>query len=106
MNEQINVFISQPMNGLDEDTIKSEREHLLQMVKDRYPNKEVKEIKSFFEDFEVCNFKHKPVLFLGRSITAMCNADVCVFAKGWDKARGCKIEHQVAEEYGINIILA
>lgn len=23
-----------------------------------------------------------------------------VFMKGWEKARGCKIEHQVAVEYG------
>lgn len=33
----------------------------------------------------------------------MAKADVVVFAKGWEAARGCRIEHAVAEEYGLTI---
>ena len=29
------------------------------------------------------------------------SADVAYFAKGWNEARGCKIEHTCAVEYGI-----
>lgn len=28
-------------------------------------------------------------------------ADVAVFAPGWQNARGCRIEHQCAEDYDI-----
>lgn len=31
-------------------------------------------------------------------------ADVAYFAKGWDEARGCKIENTCAIEYGITVI--
>jgi hypothetical protein len=33
---------------------------------------------------------------------SLCN--VAYFAKGWEKARGCKIEHEIALKYGIEII--
>lgn len=31
-------------------------------------------------------------------------ADVVYFAKGWENARGCRIEHTVAKEYGLKIM--
>jgi len=34
----------------------------------------------------------------------LSTADVAYFAEGWDEARGCKIEHECAVEYGINRI--
>lgn len=30
--------------------------------------------------------------------------DAVHFMKGWEEARGCKLEHQTAEAYGIDII--
>lgn len=32
---------------------------------------------------------------------AMIKADIAYFASGWKDARGCKIEHTCALEYGI-----
>ena len=34
----------------------------------------------------------------------MTNADCAYFMKGWNEARGCIIEHEVCERYGIPII--
>ncbi|RHU77980.1 DUF2829 domain-containing protein [Butyribacter intestini] len=34
----------------------------------------------------------------------MADADVAYFAKGWESARGCRIENQCAIEYGIDTI--
>ena len=31
----------------------------------------------------------------------LSGADIAYFAKDWQKARGCKIEHERAVEYGI-----
>lgn len=44
------------------------------------------------------------VWFLARSIEFLASADKVIFMKGWEKARGCKIEHQVAVEYGKEIM--
>ena len=40
------------------------------------------------------------VYFLGSSIQLISKADAIVFMKGWEKARGCRIEHTIAYEYG------
>lgn len=36
----------------------------------------------------------------------LATADVAYFASGWKNARGCKIEHICAEQYGIKIVEA
>lgn len=46
----------------------------------------------------------KPLWFLAKSLELMAKADIVVFAKDWNKYRGCRIEHQCAESYEIPII--
>ena len=46
----------------------------------------------------------EPAWYLGKSIMAMAEADIVVFYKGWEKARGCMLEHEVAVKYGMNIV--
>ena len=48
----------------------------------------------------------KPLWFLGKSLELLAQADVAYFAPGWADARGCKIEHLCAVEYGIDRIEA
>ena len=62
---------------------------------------DVEVIDSFFKD---APHDAKPLWFLGKSIELLSTADVAYFAKGWDNARGCKIEHDCAVAYGINTI--
>lgn len=38
------------------------------------------------------------------SIEFLAKADVAIFAPGWKDARGCRIEHQCAEDYGIPVM--
>lgn len=97
----INVFISQPMRDKTNEQIETERENIIKLVSDEYPNDNIMVLDSFF-----VNAPHeaKPLWFLGRSITILSAADVAVFAPGWDKYRGCKIEHECAKSYGIKVI--
>lgn len=44
------LFISQPMKDKTNDEIKSERNEIIQRVKERYPNEEIEVIDSFFEN--------------------------------------------------------
>ncbi len=95
------LFISQPMNGKTNEEIKVERERIIASVKGAL-HEDVEVIDSFFE-----NAPHdaNPLWFLGKSLQLLSTADVVYFAKGWEDARGCKIEHQCADEYNIPLII-
>ena len=47
---------------------------------------------------------NKPLHFLSASIEVMSKCHAVYFCKGWENARGCKIEHEVAKAYGLEII--
>lgn len=96
------VFISQPMRGRTNEEILAEREAIIEYAKKRYgDNLEI--IDSFFEDAPV---DAKPLWYLGKSLQLLSTADIAIFAMGWDKARGCRIENRCAIEYGIATVKA
>mgnify|MGYP000844321459 CR=1 FL=1 len=96
------LFISQPMRGKTDEEILAERDKAIQCAKEAL-HEEVEAIDSFFKDAPVCNM---PLWFLSESLKLLATADVAYFAKGWDEARGCKIEHTCALEYGIPVVEA
>lgn len=94
------LFISQPMKGKSKDEILAEREKAIQRAKEALHD-DVEVIDSYFENAPACN---RPLWFLGESLKLLAIADVAYFALGWEDARGCKIEHTCALEYGIDVI--
>lgn len=45
-----------------------------------------------------------PLFFLTKSLEKMSLCHAVYFCKGWEKARGCRIEHETAKAYGLEII--
>ena len=45
-----------------------------------------------------------PLCFLAKSLENMSLCHAAYFCKGWESARGCKIEHDAAVAYGLEII--
>ena len=45
-----------------------------------------------------------PLCFLAKSLENMSLCHTVYFCKGWEKARGCKIEHDAAVAYGLTVI--
>lgn len=92
------VMISQPMNGRTEEQIKEERKGII----DNFSKMHVDIINTLFteEAPEDCNVA---VYYLGKSISVMKDIDALYMCDGWREARGCRIEHQIAREYGIKI---
>ena len=94
------LFISQPMNGKTDEEIKAEREIAIRNAQEII-GEEVEVIDSFFEK---APHDARPLWFLGKSLELMATADVVYFVEGWKDARGCRIEHECAVEYGIDRI--
>lgn len=94
----MNVFISQPMNGLTNNEIKQKRQKIIENIA-RSTHNTFNVIDSFME-----NAPHDAVWLLGESIKFLSKADIAYFATGWDKARGCLIEHAICSLYHIPII--
>ena len=94
------LFISQPMKGKTNEEIRKEREDAILCAK-AMAGDEIEVIDSFFENAPT---EATPLWYLGESLKLLSTADVAYFATGWKNARGCKIEHICAQQYGINII--
>ena len=95
------LFISQPMRGKSDEEILSERSNAIQAAKDAL-GEDIEPIDSFFGTSDMSH----ALEYLGESLKLLAKSDIAYFAPGWNEARGCKIEHQCALEYGIHTIEA
>lgn len=94
------LFISQPMRGKTDEEILAERKKAIESA-ERNLGEPVEVIDSFFQNAPA---DARPLWFLGKSLELLSTADIAYFAKGWEDARGCRIENQCAIECGIEVI--
>ena len=94
------LFISQPMRGKSDADILAERRRAIESAKEKL-GEPVEVIDSFFQESPA---DAKPLWFLGKSLELLSGADIAYFVKGWQTARGCRIENTCAIEYGIPVI--
>ena len=105
------IFISQPMTGLDEEDI------LFTRAKEK-----AKARLMFGDDVEFCdnympeanradiqqrfsNMKCEwDIVWLGQAIIYdLATADVVWLVSGWENSKGCQIEREIAEMYGLDV---
>lgn len=90
------VFISQPMKNMSNEAIRKEREKIIEECE----LKDCEVIDTIFD------FGNKPAMYyLAKSIEAMSDADIVIFANGWEETRGCNIEFEIAKQYGKEIAI-
>lgn len=94
------LFISQPMKGKTDEEILATRQKAIASA-EKLIGEKVVVIDSFFRNAPA---DAKPLWYLGKSLELLSTADVAYFAKGWEEARGCRIENTCAIEYGIDVI--
>lgn len=92
------IMISQPMKGKTNEEISKEREHLVKVFES---NGDIV-LDTIFD--ETPKNVDEAIWLLSKSIEYLAQADTIIFMTGWEKARGCKIEHEVAVEYGKEVI--
>ena len=89
------------MNGKTDEEILAVREKAIKSAEEKL-GEPVEVIDSFFQNAPA---DARPLWFLGKSLELLSTADVAYFAKGWENARGCKIENTCAIEYGIEVVV-
>lgn len=88
------VFISQPMNGRSNRAIVEERAAVI---------KACEEAGDEVIDSVMDMGPGSAIEYLAEAIKLLADADKVIMMKGWAKARGCRIEHEVAVQYGKEI---
>lgn len=94
------LFISQPMKDKTDEEILNERNKAIELAKE-ICNCDVEIIDSFFQS---APHNAKPLWFLGKSLELLSAADYAYFCDGWQNYRGCSIEHECCEKYGMYIL--
>lgn len=101
------AMISQPMAGKTNEGIIETRNKAISALKER--GYEI--VNTLFTDEWYSKEKMKergvvqiPLCFLAKSLENMSLCHAAYFCKGWENARGCKIEHDAAVAYGLTII--
>ena len=101
------AMLSQPMNGKTEEEIIATRERAIATLESRG----YKIVNTLFTDewyspdsCEARGVVNRPMMFLAKSLENMSLCHAAYFCKGWENARGCKLEHAVAEAYGVDIL--
>lgn len=101
------AMLSQPMAGKSEQEIKETREKAITALEEMGYSV----VNTLFTDEWYSNEKMRergveqiPLCFLAKSLENMSLCHAAYFCKGWENARGCKIEHEAAKAYGLEVI--
>ena len=96
------AMISQPMKDISSDDILATREKAINTLEQFGYDV----VDNYFADdgFVSDDTKNIPVAYLAKSIAIMAKCNAVYFCRGWETARGCKIEHEIANSYGLAVI--
>lgn len=107
MKTKKKAMISQPMAGKTYEEIVETRDKAVAVLESM--GYEV--VNTLFTDewysdeaMEERGVVQVPLCYLAKSLENMSLCNTAYFVKGWEDARGCKIEHEVAEAYGLEVI--
>lgn len=101
------AMLCQPMAGKTEQEIVEVRERAIAVLE----AKGFEIVNTLFTDdwyndqaMKARGVVQIPLCFLAKSLENMSLCHAAYFCKGWEKARGCRIEHEAAKAYGLEII--
>ena len=101
------AMLSQPMAGKSDEEITATRERAIAALEGM--GYEV--VNTLFTDewysdesMEKRGVVQIPLCLLAKSLESMSLCHAVYFCKGWENARGCKIEHEAAKAYGLEIL--
>ena len=94
------VMISQPMNGVPDSEVRKIQDDL----KEKFAKYNIDVVDTVLPGIDT-EIKNPRVFCLGRTIqNFLSDVDAVYFCTGWERAKGCRIERHICEEYGIPIL--
>ena len=97
------VYVALPMKGKATEEVIAEQEKLMARASEKLGEPCVlTESLSYHTD--AGQDRPLPLECLAHGLARLAKSDFVVFGHGWENARGCKIEHLCAEEYGVPIL--
>ena len=100
-------MLSQPMAGKTNEEIIATREKAISALEE----KGYEVVNTLFTDewyskdaMTERGVVQIPLCFLAKSLENMSRCHAAYFCKGWENARGCRIEHEAAVAYGLEIL--
>lgn len=105
MSETKRAMVSQPMNGKTEEEIAAAWKHAsAELLVRGFIPIVAKSGRFYDDDYPGEEYPNRPLFFLACSLLDMASCEAVYFCKGWENARGCRIEHEAAKAYGLEII--
>jgi len=102
-NKKLKLFASVPMKDKTEkeifETFKKCKENAECVL-----GQEVELLDTWIDEEPPEGLKNDGIWFLAKSLEILAYADIACFADNWENYRGCVIEHETAERYGIKIL--
>lgn len=101
------AMLSQPMAGKTNEEIVATREKAIRLLEEN--GYEI--VNTLFTDewyskeaMTERGVVQIPLCFLAKSLENMSLCHTVYFCKGWENARGCRIEHEAAVAYGLETL--
>ena len=101
------AMLSQPMAGKTNEEIVATREKAISVLEE----KGYEIVNTLFTDewyskdaIAERGVVQIPLCFLAKSLENMSLCHAAYFCKGWENARDCRIEHEAAVAYGLEIL--
>lgn len=101
------VMLSQPMAGKTDEEIIATRDKAVKTLTEKgYEVVNTLYTDEWYskENMEKRGVVQIPLCFLAKSLENMSLCHAAYFCKGWEQARGCRIEHDAAVAYGLQIL--
>lgn len=101
------AMLSQPMAGKTDKEIVETRERAMSTLREKgYGIVNTLFTDEWYsrENMEKRGVVQIPLCFLAKSLENMSLCHAAYFCKGWENARGCRIEHEAAKAYGLTIL--
>ena len=103
------AMLSQPMAGKSDEEIVATREKAIKVLEE----KGYEIVNTLFTDdwynkeqMETRGVVQIPLCFLAKSLENMSLCHAVFFCDGWKETRGCRIEHDAAIAYGLEVLYA
>ena len=101
------AMLSQPMAGKTNEEIVATREKAIGVLKEKgYEIVNTLFTNEWYSKDAMVErgVVQIPLCFLAKSLENMSLCHATYFCKGWENARGCRIEHEAAVAYGLEIL--